>query len=83
MLLQPVLSDSELNTNQEEVSIESWFFQTAVDTKSCSLEPVRGKEPCPEYYKLLATAADWHVVTAVFAVALVFMFVGAAFEKRE
>ena len=72
-----------MNQSTDDVSIESWFFQTAVDTKSCSLEPVRGKEQCPEYYKLLATAADWHVVTAVFAVVLVFMFVGLAFEKRD
>jgi len=65
------------------VSIEDLFFQSAVDVKNCSLEPVSGKELCPDYYKTLAAIADWHVVTIIFAVVISFMFLGLAFGKRD
>lgn len=64
-------------------SIEAWFFQTTIKTDGCSLEPAPDKELCPGYYKVLAAAADWHAVTAVFAVILVCLFVGMAVGKKE
>ncbi|MFA6132301.1 MAG: hypothetical protein WC702_04580 [Patescibacteria group bacterium] len=67
----------------ETESIESWFFQSAVRTNDCSMEQVPGKELCPGYYKTLASAADWHVVTAGLAVIIVCLFIGLVLEKRD
>jgi hypothetical protein len=64
-------------------SIEGMFFKSAVDYKGCSLEPMLGKELCPDYYKTLAAIADWHIVTIIFAVVISFMFLGLAFGKRD
>lgn len=64
-------------------SIESWFFRSAVSTKDCSMEKSSGKELCPGYYKALALAADWHVVTIFFIIVLTFFLVGMALEKRD
>jgi len=66
----------------ETESIESWFFQSTVRASECSMTPTAGKELCPSYYKTLAAAADWHAVTALFAIILVFMFVGMAVKKN-
>lgn len=67
----------------DTVSIESWFFQNTVRASDCSMEPAPGKELCPGYYKALAVAADWHFVTAMLAVIMVFLFIGVALEKRN
>ena len=76
----PSASSSEVGASE---SIESWFFQSTVKASDCSIQPTQGKELCPGYYKVLSAAADWHAVTALFAVVLVFMFIGMALEKRD
>jgi len=67
----------------DSTSIESWFFQSTVRASDCSMEVKPGKELCPGYYKALSLAADWHAVTAFFAVIFVFLFIGLALEKRD
>ncbi|HBR80316.1 MAG: hypothetical protein UX09_C0013G0015 [Candidatus Uhrbacteria bacterium GW2011_GWE2_45_35] len=64
-------------------SIESLFMQAVAKQQGCSLQPSSDQDLCPSYFKTLEVAADWHVVTAMFAIVLVFMFVGLAIGKRE
>jgi|GEM_PF-3763259 hypothetical protein len=64
-------------------SIESLFVQAVAKDQGCSLHPVRNEEACPSYFKFLEFASDWHAITAIFAVMLVFMFLGMAFGKKE
>ena len=67
----------------ELTSIESWFFQSTVRASDCLMEAKPGKELCPGYYKALSMAADWHAITAFFAVIFVFLFIGIALEKKD
>ncbi|MFH1253461.1 MAG: hypothetical protein V1664_03985 [Candidatus Uhrbacteria bacterium] len=75
------MTQSSQNIQSDE-SIEAWFFQNTVQASNCSLEPVRGQETCPSYYKTLATAADWHVISVVFSVIMIFAFIGMAMKEK-
>lgn len=72
----------EIDDSAAAESIESWFFHSTVKVNNCSLEPKSGAETCPSYYKILSTAVDWHIITAIFAVMIVFTFVGMAVGKK-
>jgi len=76
-------SSNSSSLNSETETIESWFFNHSVKSENCSLEPRSGLETCPGYYKALAAAADWHVVTIGFSVMLIFMFIGMALKDKE
>jgi len=71
------------SATEESISIESWFFQSTIKAGDCSMEAIPSKELCPGYYKALATAADWHFVTAMLAVVMIFLFIGVALEKKN
>lgn len=64
-------------------SIEEWFFQSAIKASECSIEPAPGKKPCPGYYKVLAAAADWHVISILFSAVLILMFISTALKEND
>lgn len=73
------LSTSE-SSNQ---TVEMWFLQRFIKSSDCSMTTQSGKELCPDYYKALAVAADWHVVSIFFSILLIFVFLGLAMQSKD
>lgn len=71
--------ESNVPTN----SLENRFVQSMSERQACSLHPTTSQEKaCPSYYKYFLQAADWHVVTIILAISMIFLFIGVALQKK-
>jgi hypothetical protein len=64
-------------------TVETWFLEHFIKSSDCSMTAQAGKELCPDYYQVLAAAADWHVVSIFFSVILIFAFLGLAMQSKD